>query len=63
MDLFGKNVEDRFIPMFTFSDGSTPLAIQAVKENGIKFLNWFKFNNEAVWSCNNNDLMRNYARL
>jgi len=47
--LFGKDVEDRFIPLFTFCDGKEPLGTEAVKEVGIKFEKWFKFNNSAIW--------------
>jgi hypothetical protein len=35
LNLFGKDVEKRFIPIFTFHDKGTPLALEAVTAAGI----------------------------
>jgi hypothetical protein len=37
MNMFGKDVEQRFIPFFTFHDDEVPLAIEAVRAAGISF--------------------------
>ncbi len=49
--------------MFTFSDGELPLAIGAVKEAGIKFDDWFTFNNSAIWQCTDDVRTLTFANL
>ena len=47
----GKDVEERFIPIFTFYDNEEPQALEAVKAAGIPFYDWFAFKNTSIWKC------------
>lgn len=48
-NLWAKDISSRILIMYTFSDGKTPLAIQALSDAGIVSRNGFKFNNSAIW--------------
>ena len=49
--LYAKDISERVIGMFTFSDGSPPPAIEAVKAAKIKINEkYFIFNNSAMWA-------------
>ena len=49
--LYAKDISERVIGMFTFSDGDLPNAIEAVKAAKIKInKEHFRFNNSAIWA-------------
>lgn len=47
LDLFGKDVKDNIFILFTFSDGSKPPALAAVKKLGVPFADSFQINNSG----------------
>ena len=64
LDLFGKDVQENFVAMLTFCDGTEPQIVKALKEEGSIFDkiiphikgNWYyKFNNSAIYSDDIND--------
>ena len=64
LDLFGKDVQENFVAMLTFSDGREPQIVDVLKEEGSIFAkiiphikgNWYyKFNNSAIYSEDVND--------
>ena len=64
LDLFGKDVQENFVAMLTFSDGGEPRIVPVLKEEifdkiipHIKGRNWYyKFNNSAIYSEDVNDV-------
>lgn len=48
-DLFGVDAKDRFILMCTFSDGKTPLCLEAIGKD-IKYEKYFPFNNSSIYT-------------
>lgn len=61
--MFASNVKDRFLSMFTFSDGKEPLAKAAVKEAGLQVDNFFLFNNSAIWEKTDNRTTLDFFNL
>jgi hypothetical protein len=53
--LFGKNIEDNIFLLTTFSDGQTPPVLDAVKAAEVKYQQFFKFNNSALFAEPNPD--------
>jgi hypothetical protein len=51
MALFDRNFEFNIFPFFTFSDGTDPLALIALKDAGIKHGQHFSFNNSALFGA------------
>eukprot|EP00483_Globobulimina_turgida_P008650 UN08668 len=49
LDIFGKDVLENIFVLFTFSDGSTPPALDAVDKLGIKYAKEFRINNSGFW--------------
>ena len=63
LDLFGKDVQENFVAMLTFSDGGEPRIVPVLKEEIFDKIiphikgNWYyKFNNSAIYSEDVNDV-------
>jgi GTP-binding protein EngB required for normal cell division len=63
LDLFGKDVQENFVAMLTFSDGGEPRIVPVLKEEIFDKIiphikgNWYyKFNNSAIYSEDVNDM-------
>ncbi len=50
--IFGKDVEENIFIMTTFADGKNPPVLTAVKDAEIPYGEYFKFNNSALFTCN-----------
>ena len=61
--LYGKDLSDRMLGIFTFSDGGEAQAKIAVDAGGIKLAKTFKFNNSAMWSTDEGELKTRYFDL
>ena len=55
LKLFGKDFEKNIFMLFTFAEGSKPLAINAVKVANMPFQKYFKFNNMALYESSSAD--------
>lgn len=49
--MFAVDTMDRFIVMFTFSDGKAPLALKGLKEANFVVEKYLKFNNSAIFEA------------
>ena len=47
--LFGKDIEENIFMLVTFADGQKPPVLDALKETGIPFRDYFKFNNSVLF--------------
>ena len=52
---FGKNIIKRIFLLATFADANDPPVLDAARTARIPFQQCFKFNNSALFSCNDND--------
>jgi len=59
-EIFGKDAKDRFMLMFTFSDGPKPRVIETL-EGKFPYENYFCFNNSALYVPP--ELANNYTKL
>ena len=50
LSTFGEDVKGNIFILFTFADGKKPVAIDAVKQADIPFLQYFKFNNSSLYA-------------
>ena len=48
MALFGKDIEENIVLLFTFSDTKAPQALGAVESHGIKYSKYLQFNNSSI---------------
>ena len=48
-NLYANDISDRFIGMYTFSDGNEPSARKALEAVGIKLDTDFRYNNRAIY--------------
>ena len=49
LTLFGRDIAENILLLFTFADAKKPQALSAVKENRIPYQEFFKFNNSAIF--------------
>ena len=49
VNIFGKDIEDNIMILFTFADASTPPTLSAIKAAKLPFKDWFKLNNSAFF--------------
>ena len=61
--MYAKDLSERVLGMFTFSDGGEPQGYIAVKAAGIKMTDLFKFNNSAMWSSDTEELTAKFFDL
>ncbi len=61
--LYAKDLSDRMLGIFTFSDGGEGQALTAVNAAGIKLAKTFKFNNSAMWDRLYDALQTKYFEL
>mmetsp|Transcript_30564 Transcript_30564/g.34751 ORF Transcript_30564/g.34751 Transcript_30564/m.34751 type:complete len:278 (+) Transcript_30564:622-1455(+) len=72
--LFGKDIGENIVMMFTFADAAQPTSLNCIKEIGMTFRHWFKFNNsglyekcdpmsEHYWTMNDDNLARWFSSL
>ena len=47
--LFGQDIGENIFLLFTFADAKKPQALSAVKEDGMPYQKFFKFNNSAIF--------------
>lgn len=52
LSLFGKDIEDNIFLLLTFADGQKPQVLSGIKEAGITYQKYFKFNNSALFVNN-----------
>ncbi|KAG7163271.1 uncharacterized protein LOC121872899 isoform X2 [Homarus americanus] len=50
--MFGKDIKDNIYVMATFADANTPPVLDALKEAGVHYSGFYKFNNSALYACN-----------
>ncbi|XP_042231922.1 uncharacterized protein LOC121872896 [Homarus americanus] len=50
--MFGKDIKDNIYVMATFADAKTPPVLDALKEAGVHYSGFYKFNNSALYACN-----------
>ena len=60
--LYAKDLSERVVGLFTFSDGGEPKAYEGLKQADIplKERNRFKFNNSAIWSTSGDELTKQF---
>ena len=51
--LFGKNIKDNILMLFTFADGQKPPALCGLQEAKLSYKTYHKFNNSALFAKNN----------
>lgn len=61
--MFCKDTEERFIVMFTFSDGKQPVAQQSLKAANFKVNKYLKFNNSAIFKNSVDETTKMFFRL
>ena len=54
-NLYAKDLSERVLGMFSFSDGAEPQGYIAVKAAGINMTEMFKFNNSTMWTSKRED--------
>ena len=72
LSLFGQDIANNIIMLFTFADEEKPKALGAVEADNIPHVDYFKFNNSVLFSnldqnyirqCNYKDAMKNFKAL
>ena len=61
--MFAEDTVERFLAMCTFSDGSVPRAIGAIREAGFKINKFCTFNNSAIFENADETNVRNFFTL
>jgi len=62
-NLWAKDIAERILVMYTFSDGKAPLAEQALNDEGIITKRGFKFNNSAIWQKDDDNMITMFFNL
>ncbi|XP_055349264.1 uncharacterized protein LOC129596107 [Paramacrobiotus metropolitanus] len=52
LSIFGKNIAKNIFLLCTFADGATPPVLAGVKAADVPYLDWFPFNNSALYADN-----------
>ena len=52
--IFGNDMKNNIFTMVTFADSADPPVIEAIKEAGIPYTDYFQFNNSALYTVNTN---------
>ena len=60
LGLFGKNIGENIVMLFTFSDGNEPKSLSAVKVAAVPFINYFTFNNVDIYDSNHSEINEIY---
>ena len=56
LSMFGKDIGENFMVLFTFADGQRPPAIAAMEKAEIPCRLFCKMNNSALYASNNDDV-------
>ena len=62
LSIFGKDVQNSFFMMITFSDGKSPPVLDAIREAKVCYQDYFKFNNSALFAKNTNARKGNFDK-